>query len=76
MDMLGRLREGRLKVFRTCSGWVREYRRYHRKDGKIVKLDDDLIDASRYAVVSVSRYGEQASERSRLTPWDKPLQYR
>lgn len=76
MDMLGRLREGRLKVFRTCSGWLREYRRYHRKDGKIVKIDDDLIDASRYAVVSVSRYGEQASERSRATPWDKPLQYR
>lgn len=76
MDVLARLREGRLKVFSTCTNWLREYRRYHRKNGKIVKLDDDLMDATRYAVVSVGRYGAQGSTRTGRTPWDQPLNYR
>jgi hypothetical protein len=24
---------------------------YHRKDGKVVKIDDDLMDATRYALM-------------------------
>src|SRR6185369_9587388 len=50
-DMLDRMLTGRWKVFSNCIGWFEEFRLYHRKDGKIVKLSDDLISASRYALM-------------------------
>jgi hypothetical protein len=49
MEMLDRMQTGRWKVFSTCGGWFGEFRLYHRKDGLIVKLKDDLISSSRYA---------------------------
>lgn len=49
MDMLDRMQTGRWKVFANLNDWFEEFRLYHRKDGKIVKLDDDLMSASRYA---------------------------
>jgi hypothetical protein len=51
MDMLDRMLTGRWKVFSTCGGWLTEFRLYHRKDGKVVKLKDDRISASRYALM-------------------------
>jgi phage terminase large subunit-like protein len=51
MEMLDRMMTGRWKVFRTCTAWIEERRLYHRKDGKIVKLKDDVISASRYALM-------------------------
>lgn len=48
VDMLDRMQTGRWKVFSNLTDWIDEFRMYHRKDGKIVKLDDDLISASRY----------------------------
>ena len=53
MEMLNRMEEGRFKVFSTCKSWFEEKRMYHRKDGQIVKLRDDLMSASRYAVQSL-----------------------
>ena len=53
MDMLQRMQSGRFKVFSTCQYWLQEFRQYHRKDGKIEKIDDDLISASRYAAMSL-----------------------
>jgi phage terminase large subunit-like protein len=50
-DMLGRMETGRWKVFASCTDWLDERRLYHRKDGKIVKLADDLLSASRYALM-------------------------
>lgn len=50
-DMLQRMQTGRWKVFNTCQGWLEEFRLYHRDDGKIVKVRDDLISASRYALM-------------------------
>ncbi len=47
-DMLDRMMTGRWKVFTTCVDWLEEWRMYHRKAGIIVKLQDDLISASRY----------------------------
>jgi hypothetical protein len=48
-----RLSTGRLKVFRSMSNWLLEYRVYQRgTDGKIVKENDHLMDAMRYLVVS------------------------
>lgn len=51
MDMLTRMNEGRWKVFSNCTMWLNEFSLYHRKDGLIVKLNDDLISASRYAMM-------------------------
>lgn len=51
MEMLDRMQTGRWKVFSTCTKWFEEFRLYHRKDGIIVKLADDLLSASRYAMM-------------------------
>lgn len=49
LEMVERAMTGRLKVFKTCRYWLEEKRMYHRKDGKLVKLHDDVISSSRYA---------------------------
>lgn len=51
MDMLDRMQTGRLKVFRHLGQWFEEFRLYHRDDGKIVKERDDLLCATRYAMM-------------------------
>ena len=51
------MQEGRFRVFRTCKEWFEEYRMYHREDGIIHALDDDLMSATRYAFQSL-RYAE------------------
>ena len=51
MDMLDRMQTGRFKVYNTLNDWFEEFRLYHRKDGKVVKLADDLLAATRYAVM-------------------------
>ena len=50
-DMLDRMMTGRFKVFANLDDWFFEFRLYHRKDGKIVKLQDDLLSATRYALM-------------------------
>jgi len=42
-------RNGRWKVHRRCLAYLEERRLYHRKDGEIVKLRDDVLCAARYA---------------------------
>jgi hypothetical protein len=51
MDMLTRMETGRFKVFREHNDWFDEYRLYHRRDGKIFKENDDLLCATRYALM-------------------------
>ena len=42
---------GRLKVFGSCQHWFEEFRIYRRDEkGKIVKVNDHLMDATRYLV--------------------------
>lgn len=50
-EMLQRMETGRWKVFSTCAMWMEEFRLYHRDKGLIVKERDDLISASRYAMM-------------------------
>lgn len=56
-DMYQRMVTGRFKVARTLSNWLEEFRMYHRirdqKTGetKVVKQKDDLMSATRYAVM-------------------------
>ena len=73
--MIDRMRGARWKVFRGQNdGWLEEYRMYHRKDGLLVKIDDDAISASRYAMMCL-RYANTSvppkprSTRLRLTSW-------
>lgn len=51
MDMLQRMQTGRFKVFANLDDWFQEFRLYHRKDGKVVKEMDDLMSATRYALM-------------------------
>jgi hypothetical protein len=50
-DMLTRMQTGRFKVFNTLGEWFSEYRLYRREKGKIVKLFDDRISSTRYALM-------------------------
>ncbi len=51
MEMLDRMQTGRFKVFSNLNQFFEEFRLYHRKDGKIVKLMDDIISATRYGMM-------------------------
>lgn len=62
-EMLERMLTGRWKVFRTCTAWLEERRLYHREDGKIVKLNDDAISASRYAYMMLRHARTRPIER-------------
>jgi hypothetical protein len=57
MAMLARMQTGRFKVARHLSEWFEEFRLYHRQDGVIEKIRDDLLSATRYAVMCL-RYAE------------------
>jgi terminase large subunit-like protein len=50
-EMLERMQTGRFKVFSHLRDWFEEFNLYHRKEGLIVKEGDDLISATRYAVM-------------------------
>lgn len=48
-----RLSTGRLKVFRSLSNWLTEYRLYRRDEkGQVVKSNDHIMDATRYLIMS------------------------
>jgi len=61
-DMLVRMETGRWKVFKHLNDWLEEFRLYHRKDGKVVKEHDDLLCASRYALM-MKRFAQSPSTR-------------
>ncbi len=52
MEMYERMETGRFKVFKTCKHWFEEQRTYHRDEKmKLIKVRDDTLSASRYAVM-------------------------
>ena len=53
IDILERMRTGRIKVFSNLNEWFEEKRMLHRKDGKIVAEKDDIESAMRYAMMSL-----------------------
>lgn len=57
VDLETRIKTGRLKVAGHLSEWFDEYRNYHRKDGLIVRTNDDLLSATRIGVMA-RRYGK------------------
>lgn len=61
-DLHDRMLTGRFKVFAHLNEWFDEFRLYHRKDGKIVKEFDDLLDST--------RYGRMMLRFAQREPWD------
>lgn len=51
MEVLERIKLGKFKVFSSLGQWFEEYRNYHRKDGKLVRVMDDMLSATFYAMM-------------------------
>jgi phage terminase large subunit-like protein len=51
IEMLDRMQSGRFKVFAHLAQWLGEFRLYHRENGMVVKMNDDLLCATRYALM-------------------------
>lgn len=57
IDMQERMTTGRYKICESLHDWWDEFRQYHTKDQKIVKVRDDLMSASRVGVMML-RYAK------------------
>lgn len=66
MQMFDAMKAGKFKVFAGLEDWFGEFRLYHRKDGQIVKLQDDLLSATRYAWV-MRRYAATPPDPQKQT---------
>lgn len=51
LEMQERMATGRLKVASHLTQWFEEFHMYHRKNGQVVRLKDDLLSATRYAIM-------------------------
>ena len=71
MDLLQRMENGKFHVFSTLNDWWEEFRMYHRKEGKIVPLFDDLMSATRYAVMS-TRFSVSHEDKT----WTGDIEYK
>jgi phage terminase large subunit-like protein len=67
MAMLTAMEEGRYRVFSSCRDWFEEKGTYHRKDGQLVKLRDDIMSASRYAYQSRRYSATRPSQKRAAT---------
>lgn len=64
VELYDRMSNGRLKVFSHLSDWFEEKLNYHRDEsGNIVKVNDDLLSATRYAYM-MRRYAKQRKDIS------------
>src|SRR5262245_2232998 len=70
-DVLIRMESGCFKVFKHLTDWFDEYRLYHRKDGRVHKEGDDLMSATRYAVMMLRYARTDIPRRPRSTRWDR-----
>jgi len=68
-----RMKAGRFKVFSDATAFWREFRMYHRKDGKIVKKNDHVMDAMRQGCIMIPRYGKQIIPRVRIRKVNKAM---
>jgi phage terminase large subunit-like protein len=64
---------GRLVVQEHLSNWRSEFRKYHRDEqGKIVKVADHLMDATRYLVISGREHMHTMPRTPRTAPYIRP----
>jgi hypothetical protein len=66
-----RLLSGKLKVFKSLTNWLAEYRLYRRDEkGKVVKLKDHAQDAGRYCIMSgLERAKQPGPSAASLESW-------
>lgn len=69
-EMEQRMASGRLKVASHLGDWLDEFRQYHRVNGLVHKVDDDLLSATRQLVMDI-RFAKPLSENR-----DAPGAYR
>lgn len=61
-EITERQRKGTFKIFRGNEQYMEEHRNYHRNEkGRIVKVNDDILDAARYAYM-MRRFAKKAGE--------------
>lgn len=71
-----RLSTGRLKIFRHCTATLKEYSMYQRDiDGKIVKKNDHLMDAMRYAVMGIRFAKNIYNSSDNIAPYTNPYKF-
>ena len=71
MAMLQKMEADKFKVFSTLGDWFEEFRMYHRKEGKVVPLRDDIMSATRYAFQS-QRFAIAGEDPT----WTNEVEYR
>lgn len=72
--MMTAMEEDRFKVFNTCTKFLQETKLYHRLDGKIVDKGDDMISATRYAVLMAGRHARPGGAKADGGYWySKPI---
>lgn len=74
-DMMTRMETGRFKVFDHLLDWLTEFRTYHRKDGLIVKLEDDLMSATRICAAMDLRFAITRPSKRRAVKDEDRLRY-
>tara|TARA_R100000664_G_scaffold20088_1_gene29306 strand:+ start:748 stop:2193 length:1446 start_codon:yes stop_codon:yes gene_type:complete len=76
-SLLQRMETSRLHIFESCVETLEEMRLYHRKNGKVVAIKDDLLSAMRYGALSVERFGERMKTKTlyRKYGFDKEIEY-
>ena len=75
--LLQRFETDRLKIFKSCTETMEELRLYHRKNGRVVPIKDDLLSAMRYAALSIERFGERITNKTlfRKYGFDSKIEY-
>ena len=71
MALLQKMEADKFHVFSTLGDWWEEFRMYHRKEGKIVPLRDDLMSATRYGAMAM-RFAVSGDDPT----WTNDLEYR
>ena len=71
--MLSRMQERRIRVAKHLNDWWQEFRIYHRDEGKIVKDMDDLMSATRYALMML-RFAKTRLETKGSTGFKRKLE--
>lgn len=72
-EMLDRMQTGRLQVFAHLAQWFEEFNIYHRKEGLIVKLNDDLMSATRYGIMMKRHATVQTKKTEKHVPRAKSV---
>jgi hypothetical protein len=71
MAILQKMENDKFHVFATLGDWWQEFRMYHRKEGRVVAFNDDLMSATRYAAMA-NRFAVSGKDPT----WTGELKYK